>query len=1283
METDRKALKWALVIVPLVAAALAIYPPERKLKAGIDLAGGTSLLFEIDTSGLDRQEQAGLAERVMEVLKRRVDPGGQMNLVWRPVGNNRLEIQMPRPPKGAEARRQKYEAARAALAAHNIERNEIETMLHLAPEERAEAKKELIRGVPSRGPLLDELIEKYEAYENATDDVAAAREAYEQAIETVLRTSINLNRLENVLALPEEQAREEELQKLHAAHPSNAYSKALDKVVAAYDEWAADKGMLEDPSDLKRRISGAGVLEFRVLAERDPENPTRTTHPRPELQDSITKYVQQLHERGPRRRAADAYQWFEVANVLELTGVKTMSALEENKDNLPAGIIVEKYAGRWYVLAHATREFGLTRESQQKWKLVNATGTLDMRTGRPAVSFQLDARGGRQFAEMTHANIGRQLCIFLDNVAQSSANIESMIRQHGQITGRTFTQDKVSELVATLRAGSLPARVIPTPLMEHTVGPSLGEYNRTRGTQAAIYGGIAVAIFIIIYYLFAGVVANIALILNLLIVLAIMAYTQATFTLPGIAGLILTVGMAVDANVLIFERIREERDRGMGLRKAIRTGYERAFSTIIDANVTTLITCVVLGYVGTEEVKGFAMVLGFGVVTSMYTALFVTRLIFTTLLDLRWLKSLPMLRVLRRPQVDWLALRRVFWPVSVVAVSLALVFTVGVATTNKEALFDIEFLGGTSVQIELRKGETITDEQIRRLISSREGDLLSAVQWLESAAEQITDVQVTRGDSPTSVQLSSGFFTADQLEALVRPVLERMVERNGFERIGRRLVLESKLNDEGAAMLDVETVRDSLSGAAAVAQRAASNLAGSRIQTIQALDASEEAPMAFEVITVETNKQLVRTAILAAMDPEIAAEDRRVPRLNVERAVQFELVTHPQLAPAGYWPIQAEDRYLSDVVGEWGGNFDIRDFKGGVVIVLDDLNPPLTIGENGEFNKRVREIRLLPEYSQYEARPSRAIGLEASSEEDGQLTYSKIAYVARDPNLLYYDDPTGMWEERVAQLELEQVRQALATEKSLRRVNQFAGQVAAQTAQQAIVAIALSLLAIVAYIWIRFGQMHFGLAAIVALVHDVSITLGLVAVSHYLYNTFLGRALDLADFKIDLPMIAAFLTIIGYSLNDTIVVFDRIRENRGKLKALNPAIINNSINQCLSRTVLTSVTTFLAVAVMYIFGGPGIHGFSFALLVGIIVGTYSSVGVASPLIYRIKVLHIVVYVLLALGVFGALAVIVSGVSARATILTIAGAVLACVLAIAIVMELRSEMGERHFGPAPA
>ena len=233
-----------------------------------------------------------------------------------------------------------------------------------------------------------------------------------------------------------------------------------------------------------------------------------------------------------------------------------------------------------------------------------------------------------------------------------------------------------------------------------------------------------------------------------------------------------------------------------------------------------------------------------------------------------------------------------------------------------------------------------------------------------------------------------------------------------------------------------------------------------------------------------------------------------------------------------------------------------------------------------------------------------------------------------------YDEDPIQWAESLAETQLEQVEVALGQEKSLSKVLQFAAPIAKQTRNRAMFAIVLALAGIISYLWLRFGTKEYGLAASVALVHDVSITLGLVALTQFVYKSFIGGALMIEALRIDLPMIAAIMTVIGYSLNDTIVVFDRIRENKGRVESLNPNIINNSINQTLSRTVLTSLTTFLVVAVMYVFGGKGVHGFSFALIIGVVVGTYSSIGIATPLLYRPRLLHAVVTVIGAAAMIG-------------------------------------------------
>jgi len=224
-----------------------------------------------------------------------------------------------------------------------------------------------------------------------------------------------------------------------------------------------------------------------------------------------------------------------------------------------------------------------------------------------------------------------------------------------------------------------------------------------------------------------------------------------------------------------------------------------------------------------------------------------------------------------------------------------------------------------------------------------------------------------------------------------------------------------------------------------------------------------------------------------------------------------------------------------------------------------------------------------------------------------------FVYLSVEPEAGLREMDQDQWQ-RSLDNEKTKITQALSLEASLPRVTQIDSSIGKQAKTRALVAVVLSLIFIIGYIWVRFGTARYGIAAIAALVHDVCITLGAVVACTYVAQTAIGEKLLIGDFKINLEMVAAFLTIIGYSLNDTIVVFDRIRENRGRLAILNPNLITASINQILSRTILTSFTTFLVVLVMYIWGGEGLRGFTFAMLLGIVVGTYSSVAIAAPIL---------------------------------------------------------------------
>ena len=320
-----------------------------------------------------------------------------------------------------------------------------------------------------------------------------------------------------------------------------------------------------------------------------------------------------------------------------LNAVSRIIQLPEVQDIIPND--TEFAFGRWPITFNE-QEFHklylLNKEPELLGKMLTdasvqiSGGDASLTAGNPQVQMELNNEGAKIFARVTGMNVGRQLAIVLDGKVASAPNIDEKIPTGSAVIRGSFSMDEAKDLALVLRAGALPAPVYA--ITENTVGPSLGRDSVQKGQMSAGIGLILVILFMIIYYRASGIVADFALLLNILFVFAVMAGFHATLTLPGIAGIILTVGMAVDANVLIFERIREELRGGKTVQAAIDSGYSRAFTTILDANVTTLITAIVLYSFGTGPIQGFALTLSIGIIASMFTAIVVTRLVFDLLL---------------------------------------------------------------------------------------------------------------------------------------------------------------------------------------------------------------------------------------------------------------------------------------------------------------------------------------------------------------------------------------------------------------------------------------------------------------------------------------------------------------------------------------------------------------------------------------------------------------------------------------------------------------------------
>tara|TARA_B100000497_G_C7692703_1_gene421713 strand:+ start:1271 stop:4231 length:2961 start_codon:yes stop_codon:yes gene_type:complete len=564
--------------------------------------------------------------------------------------------------------------------------------------------------------------------------------------------------------------------------------------------------------------------------------------------------------------------------------------------------------------------------------------------GSPEVSMAMNAEGARMWKRLTADNIGKSVAIVLDDYVYSFPTVQSEISGgRSQITGN-FTINEANDLSNILKSGKLPA---PARIIEEAiVGPSLGQEAIDSGLRSFIIALSIVLLYMMFYYSFAGLVSNIALLANLFFVFGVLSSLGAVLTLPGIAGIVLTIGMSVDANVLIYERIREELLNGKGLKLAVSDGYKNAYSSIIDANVTTLLTGIVLYIFGSGPIKGFATTLVIGILTSLFSAIFLTRLIFHWRLEKKGVASFDnsiTRGAFKNTAIDFIGKRKIFYGIS----SLIILIGIGSLVTKK-LNYGVDFKGGRTFVV--RFDEPVDNEAIRNSLAN--------------------------------------YF----------------------------------IDDSGLKMYP-------------------------------------------EVKTFGDNNQVKITTKYLIDSKELSAD----------------------------------------------------------AIVSGKLDDGLvSIGD-------------------YEVMSSQKVG----------------------PTIADDIKVSALW------------------------------------------SIMFSLLIIFLYILLRFRKWQFSLGAVAAVFHDVLIVLSIFS----LFYGILPFSLE-----IDQAFIAALLTIIGYSLNDTVVVFDRIREHMNifKKKEFN-SLVNNALNSTLSRTVNTSLTTFFVLLVIFLFGGEVIRGFMFALMVGVIVGTYSSLFVASPI----------------------------------------------------------------------
>jgi SecD/SecF fusion protein len=873
--------------------------------------------------------------------------------------------------------------------------------------------------------------------------------------------------------------------------------------------------------------------------------------------DAMTRYFETLKEKGPKYASDNKFVWCEIENINDWGSV----------DDQKRPAIVGQFGDKYYVLASNNKDqVMLHRGDVKSWKLTRASPGREPQTGRRSIDFALDDRGGRIFGKITGDYIGRPLCILLDGVAISAPTINSRITTRGQITGR-YSEDQQRDMVDKLNAGSLPARLIEQPISIKTIGPSIGADNRNKGIKSGIIGLAGVMLCMAIYYTLGGAIADVALLMNILFLLAIMAGLRATFTLPGIAGVILTIGMSVDANVLIFERIREEQQRGASLRIAIKNGYEKAFSAIFDSNITTIISAAILYWVASEEVKGFALTLMLGLAASLFTALFVTRTIFDFLLSKRIIKDhLVMLHLIRKPNINWMRYRPIFFTLSaVLTIGGIIVFFTRDNTKNNK--YDIEFTGGTSAVINLKDQANLTradvEDRIHQL-GQKLGNRALAAAGVYSVGKSGKSYEITTTETnkiKTIIKFpQTGQYSIETVTSAIAKAQDKFAGK-----LSNLLVTSARPRPDGQ---DANNPAEFIITASQMNQTLVKNVLTAAFPTAQ--------------ISEPEIDEVVNNAILAAFAGELEIQQNLQPTIISQEKIAEELInSYPELA----------------------------DFTGGIKI-LCEIKSAAT---KEEIEARLTSLQFKPG-TQYLRYPCQILDPNLSTIEQGK-SVNQFAYISVIPDAGLRELSEDEWTQFVEN-ETNKILAAAKLETSLPRVTQIDPSVGGEQKTRALIAIVLTLIAMLIYIWVRFGDLRFGFGAVVTLFHDTCVNVGMVAACTYIAATAIGEKLLIGDFKIDLTMIAAFLTLLGYSINDTIVVYDRIRENRrkGVMMTLTPQIINNSINETLSRTLLTGTTTLLVVAIMYIFGGKGLRGFNFAILFGIIEGTYSSIAISAPIL---------------------------------------------------------------------
>lgn len=933
-----------------------------------------------------------------------------------------------------------------------------------------------------------------------------------------------------------------------------------------------------DVDEIKKSIVTAGQLEFLIVAEelQDPEL----------ISNAQTQQADALAQGLPAPRV--------VTQGDDVIG--EWIKIDTEDGSTPESPVYRFQSGD----QHLTREF---RQGEREILMkigqhsvvgddLKSANTGYDETMRPAIFFSMHAIGSRKFGVLTSTNLKRGLGVVMDKKLLTAPTIQSTISDRGQITGN-FSQDEVDFYVGILKAGKLPAQLNKKPISDSLISPTLGLDTIEKGRYAIILSLAMVLFFMLAYYQLPGIFACIALSMNLLLIVTLMILLKAAFTLPGLAGLVLTVGMSVDANVLIFERIGEEIRRGSVFRMAITNGFKRATTTIIDANLTTLITGIVLYVIGTDQIRGFAVTLVLGILMSMYTAIFCTRIAFDVFERRRWMQTFRTKQIFSGTTINFISKRHLAAFLSLAVIIVGLVGAVSRGTD----LFGIDFNGGTSVEVELVDSMSFNDVRNRL---EKNGHVWTVYQ------------QTIEGKEEKIYKFDSAEPDIDKLLSTV----EELFQENGQSLLVMHSVSFEEIKEVFPDKTQVPTpeVTQAPGNVELPSEQKSSStpqpddLSGDTPTDPQPADSSQEPA---EGATPETNEESPESGG-EEQQPEEASSDEAAPQAVESQSTDQSHHPHDNnhlLAFAGGDGLLAQLTAGQSDTTSTGEDDQPTTSSDDSASPIDTALPDQPVVSQATTRLSETTVTFQPTLNEDTIKST----IQGAGTELG-ITGVEVVKLEK---LESPSDPDP-WRVTLnvapeqAESIFAEVKSTLDGRPQWLSSNKIGSQVAGDLRGKAIAAIIASLVGIVTYIWIRFQRIIFGLAAVVALVHDVLVTLGALAISLWLSD--IAGFLLIEEFKITLPVVAAFLTIIGYSLNDTIVVFDRIREVRGKSPGITASMINQSINQTLSRTVLTSLTTLIVVTILYIGGGDSIHAFAFALVVGVVAGTYSSIFVASPVL---------------------------------------------------------------------